>query len=184
MGLQSCNPLPPEIFPVLTPLLYMEGPAEQFVTQQFGKIEFDPAQVIEFPEGLPAFEQERRFVSIERPATAPFIFLQSLSSAELVFITLPIHLVDPSYELNVCAEDLQALALPDDRQPKLGADVIALVVITVAEDSAPTANLMAPILINVRTQRALQAIQTVATNSHVHPLPVPDGPTPAAEGKC
>lgn len=157
---------------------------EEFLTQQFGKIEFDPVQVIEFPEGLPAFEQERRFVPIERPATAPFIFLQSLTCADLIFITLPVHLVDAAYELSICAEDLQALALPVDRQPKLGVDVIGLAVITVAEGSAATANLMAPILITIRTQRALQAIQTTTAYSHVHPLPVPAGPVPAAEEKC
>ena len=64
------------------------------------------------------------------------------------------------------AEDLQALALPVDRQPKLGVDVIGLAVITVAEGSAATANLMAPILITIRTQRALQAIQTTTAYSH------------------
>jgi len=145
----------------------------EFLTEQFGKIEYDPSQVIHFPAGLPAFEQERRFVPIERPATAPFVFLQSLSLPELVFITLPALLVDAAYQLNVCAEDIQALGLPGDRQPALGADVVCLVVVTVAEADAPTANLMAPILINVRTRQALQAIQTETAYSHVHPLPAP-----------
>lgn len=152
---------------------------EDILTEQFGRIEYNPSQVIDFPEGLPAFEQERRFVPLEQSCTAPLVFLQSLSRPDLVFITLPVQLVDASFQLSVCTEDLQALGLPDDRQPSLGADVAGLAILTVADGSAPTANLMAPILINVRTNRAVQAIQTGGGYSHVHPLP-----TPAGEGKC
>ncbi len=151
----------------------------EFLTEHFGKIEYDSSQVIHFPAGLPAFEQERRFVSIERPATAPVVFLQSLSRTELMFITLPVLVVDATYQLKVSPEDLQALELPDDRQPELGADVACLAVITVAESSPATANLMAPIVINLRTRCALQAIQAGTAYSHAHPLPAT-----AEERKC
>jgi flagellar assembly factor FliW len=139
-------------------------------TIHFGTITYRESAVLEFPYGLPAFEQERRFLPIEQPSTAPVIFLQSLSHPELVFITLPVLLVDPAYRLMLSLEDLEALALAIDRQPQIGKDVLCLAIVTVTEHKTPTANLMAPVVVNLKTRCALQAIQAEAGYSHQHPL--------------
>jgi flagellar assembly factor FliW len=72
----------------------------------------------------------------------------------------------------VPAEDLRTLELAEDRQPQIGSEVVCLAVISVAEGEAPTANLLAPILVNLRTRRALQVIIPESGYSHQHPLPV------------
>ena len=107
-----------------------------YQTLHFGAIQFIPDQVITFPDGLPAFEQERQFLPIEQPSSAPLIFLQSLSRPDLVFITLPAGLVDPAYRLMAAAEDLELLGLPPDRQPDIREDVLCLAILTVAEGKA------------------------------------------------
>ncbi len=142
----------------------------QLATANFGDIDYREESVLEFPEGLPAFEQERRFVAIEEQATSPVIFLQSLARADLAFITLPALLVEPGYRPALSAEDLQALGLAAERQPEQGAEVLCLAIITISEGRPPTANLMAPVVVNLRTRRALQAIQSEAGYSHQHPL--------------
>ena len=58
-------------------------------TKQFGSIDYDDADIFEFPAGLPGFEAEQRFLCIERPALRPVAFLQSVTNPELCFITLP-----------------------------------------------------------------------------------------------
>ena len=58
-------------------------------TKKFGSIDYDDADIFEFPAGLPGFEAEQRFLCIERPALRPVAFLQSVSNPELCFITLP-----------------------------------------------------------------------------------------------
>jgi flagellar assembly factor FliW len=140
-------------------------------TPHFGRLEYTEDNVLEFPFGIPAFETETRFMALERPETAPVIFLQSLSRPELVFMTLPVSLVEPGYRSDVSAEDLEALGLVTDRQPEEGREVLTLAVITVDENRVATANLMAPVVVNVATRRALQTVQPDSGYSARHPLP-------------
>ena len=142
----------------------------QLHTAHFGTVEYQEDSVLDFPQGLPAFEDETRFLLIEQPATAPVIFLQSLQSPALAFITLPVLLVDPSYQLAVPAEDLQILALPEDRQPVIGTEVLCLAIATVTPGFPPTANLMAPVVVNLAARRAVQTIQPNVPYSHQQPL--------------
>jgi len=142
----------------------------QFATKHFGAIEYQPESVFEFPVGLPGFEQETRFLPIEQPLSHPIVFLQSLNRPELCFITLPALAVDPGYRLAIAAEDLQALGVAEDRQPEIGPEVLCLAIVSVAENRAPTANLLAPMVVNLKTRRGVQAIQTDSGYSHQHPL--------------
>lgn len=143
----------------------------EILTAHFGVIQYDPSQVCEFPAGIPAFDEEREFVLIQRDATGPIVFLQSLRQADLAFITLPVTSVDPSYQTAISPDDLEILGLPAGRQPQLGSEALCLVIITVTEGGPATANLMAPIVISIATKRAIQAIQADSGYSHVHPLP-------------
>ena len=142
----------------------------QAETLHFGTLDFDDRAVIEFPRGLPAFEDQRRFLIIEREDTQPLVFLQSLDRPNLLFMALPVRAVEPDYRLAPCAEDLEELRL--DLKHDTGDDgaVTTLGVVTVWEDSGATINLMAPIVINTRTRRALQVVQPWAGYSHQHRL--------------
>jgi flagellar assembly factor FliW len=50
------------------------------------------------------------------------------------------------------------------------ADVLCLVIITVAEGEDPTANLLAPIVIDIKKQTGVQMVQSETEFSHRHPL--------------
>jgi flagellar assembly factor FliW len=142
----------------------------QFATKHFGLIEYSDEAVLEFPAGLPGFESEDRFLALEQPGIKPVVFLQSLKRPELCFITLPVHVVDPDYVLSVAPEDLRVLALADDRQPEIGREVLCLTIVSVAEDRQTTVNLLAPIVVNLKTRCAVQAIEGDSGYSHQHPL--------------
>lgn len=142
----------------------------QAETLHFGTLEFDHHAVIEFPRGLPAFEDQRRFVVIEREDTQPLVFLQSLDSPSLMFMALPVRAVEPSYQLMASAEDLEDLELNPERVPEEGKEVITLGFVTVWEDRDTTINLMAPVVVNANTRRALQVIQPWSGYSHQHRL--------------
>ncbi len=60
------------------------------LTKYFGSLEYEPKDVVKFPSGLPAFEEELEFIVIEPAAKAPLAFLQSLRQPGLCFLTLPI----------------------------------------------------------------------------------------------
>lgn len=142
----------------------------QFQTRHFGTIEFDRDAVCQFPAGLPGFEDEHEFVAIEQPHTRPIVFLQSLRRPDLCFITLPVQTIQSDYRLGISPEDLRLLELPEDRQPEMGKQVLCLAIVAVAEGQPPTANLLAPVVINLENRRAVQAILSDSGYSHRHPL--------------
>jgi flagellar assembly factor FliW len=140
-------------------------------TKYFGTMAYREESVYEFPWGLPAFDHEKRFVLIESPEYAPLVFLQSLADPELCFLAFPILVADREYQLGIAPEDLAALELDTDRQPG-AAQVLVLALLSMHDGFSPTANLMAPIVINLVTRRALQAIRCDSLYSHDHSLPL------------
>ena len=138
-------------------------------TTNFGTIFFAPESVFEFPLGLPGFEDRRRFVPVQNPRTAPILFLQSLEEPSLCFTTLPMLVVDPRYRLRMMEQDLEVLRFPLDYQPRIGADVLCLAVLSIRE-SGTTANLLAPVVGNLKNYRAVQAVSAEPGYSHQHLL--------------
>ena len=138
-------------------------------TKNFGKISFEQESELDFPRGLPGFDNRKRFVAVRLVESDPLLYLQSLEDPDLCFITMPILVVDPSYRLKVAGEDLQQLGLSANRQPRIGQDVMALTVVSIHE-TGPTANLLAPVLVNLRNRKAVQAVAQEAGYSHQHPI--------------
>jgi flagellar assembly factor FliW len=138
-------------------------------TSNFGSISYGPEPAIEFPRGLPGFDDRRRFVALQFPDTAPLVFLQSLEVPDLCFITMPVLAVDPQYRLEVASEDLGQLELSPMRQPRIGEDVLCLTVLSIGE-GGPTANLLAPVVVNLRNLKAVQAVAPESSYSHQHAL--------------
>jgi flagellar assembly factor FliW len=85
---------------------------------------------------------------------------------------MPILAVDPGYKLKVSSEDLDRLDLPQARQPRIGEDVLCLTVLSVRE-TGPTANLLAPIVVNLCNRKAVQAVALESEYSHQFEL-MPD----------
>ena len=139
-------------------------------TKYFKTMAYAEDSVFEFPWGLPAFEHEKRFVLIESPEHAPLVFLQSLANPELCFLAFPILVVDRAYQLGISPEDLNVLELDVARQPELGSEVLVLALLSLHDGFSPTANLMAPIVINLSTRRARQAIRCDSLYSYQHPI--------------
>lgn len=141
-------------------------------TKSFGTIAFESRDAIEFPRGLPGFEDRRRFLAIRQERARPLVFLQSLEDPGLCFITTPVLAVDPRFRLKLSEEDREAIGLSPVRRPRIGKNVWALGVIAVRE-TGPTVNLLAPLVINLRSLRAVQAVMRDSSYSHRHALPQP-----------
>jgi flagellar assembly factor FliW len=139
-------------------------------TKYFANMEYTEDSVIRLPNGLPGFEEEREFVLIDQPLTRPLVFVQSLRTPDLCFVSLPILSVDAAYRLSISADDLDLMGLDPSSQPSIGTDVACLAIIAVGQDRLMTANLLSPLVINLNTRAAVQAIQTGCNYSHRHPL--------------
>jgi flagellar assembly factor FliW len=141
-------------------------------TRYFGSVEYAGESVLEFPDGIPAFEQEKRFLALRQPISEPLVFLQSVTNPNLCFATLPAQAACPGYQLSMAPEDLRALGLERGRQPAIGRDVLCLTILSLTENAPPTVNLLAPIVVNLNTLRGRQAIQTDPRYSHREALPL------------
>jgi flagellar assembly factor FliW len=139
-------------------------------TKFFDELECSPDAVFKFPHGIPGFEAEHVFVFLEQPATHPLMFMQSLSRPDVCFILLPVLAANRHYELCLSEEDLSALSLPTGCQPRVGKDVLCAVMACAADTQRPhpTVNLFAPIVVNLKENIGIQAIQ--AQYSPRHPL--------------
>jgi flagellar assembly factor FliW len=142
-------------------------------TAAFGRLDYADDAILEFPAGLPAFEDQTRFVLIERPDVAPLVFLQSLARSDLAFPALPVAAVSPDYQLDIPDEDRALLGLPgaDGGDPE---NLLCLAIVTLSGQAPPTVNLAAPVVVNLARRRAVQIVQATPRYSHQHPLFAPE----------
>lgn len=122
-------------------------------TERFGTIELDDVQVIEFPLGLPGFEELTRFIIMETEESRPIYWLQSTENAYVCLpVVIPFEFME-DYYVEVRDFDLEELTIDDER------DLLILNVVVIPEDlKLMTANLAAPIIINTRLGRGKQII--------------------------
>lgn len=139
-------------------------------TKYYGRLAYEEDSVFEFPTGLIGFENETRFLPVEPAGASPIVLLQSLATPLLCFVALPVLVVDPAYRIAALPEDLRAAGLPPGVEPVIGTDVLCLVLITIQEHQATTANLLAPLLVNLKTRQGVQAISTDPAHTHQHPF--------------
>ena len=118
-----------------------------------------------FEEGLIGCPEWRRFV-LEPDAAGPAIQqLRSLDEPEVAFYVADPFAILPGYEFEVGEADSDAIELADP------GDALVLVILTVRNDPASvTANLLGPLVVNVRTGRGRQLVLADAGYSAQHPI--------------
>ena len=140
-------------------------------TKFHGPISFEPEQVLQVPEGLFGFREETEFLLLELPSARPIVFVQSIRSSTLCFISLPVQVIDPDYRLSIAEEDLHRFGYVD-QAPVMGKDLLCLALLTTGEKRATTANLLAPVVIDIANHHGMQVIVNLPY-SHQHVLPAP-----------
>jgi flagellar assembly factor FliW len=122
-------------------------------TSRFGWIEVTPEDLIDFPEGLLGFNTLRKFVLLDDPNDEIFAWLQSCEEPSIAFPVLEPELFHQSYKTNLTKTDLEVLqsAKPEGLR--------SFCIITIPQDPTQmSANLKAPILINVAARIARQCV--------------------------
>lgn len=122
-------------------------------TIRFGEVEIDPHKILEFKDGIPGMEEERRFAILQFEESNPIYWLQSVESKEICMPVIDSFHAIPSYAFDLGDEDVKELGL-------LSAEDVHVLSILVIPDNIEqmTANLAAPIVINTRTGQARQII--------------------------
>ena len=128
----------------------------------FGSLDVPSDKVIEFPAGLPGFEDCKHFTLVEVDA-APQIFavLQSVDRPEVAFSVTTPDLLGLQYEFTLTEEEEQLLRV------EKADDVAVLLILRGDDKEAPhrrandvpvKANLMAPLVVNAHTWRGFQKV--------------------------
>ena len=127
------------------------------LSRNFGTVEFASGEEFVFPNGLPGFPSETDFLPVEVPDQLPLVYLQSTRTSDLCFVAAPVKCLVADYEFSARAEDLDSVDLGPDTLG--GPGMLCLAVLCFSEDGTATANLRAPIIVNLRNRRGVQAIQ-------------------------
>jgi flagellar assembly factor FliW len=123
-------------------------------TKYHGDINITEQDIIEFTHGIPGFLDEKQFVLLPLEDT-PFIILQSIQTPALGFVMIEPFSYFPTYDVELDEQTVEQLQLSSEK------DVALYVILTVAEPfDDTTANLQAPVVINVNKRIGKQVILT------------------------
>lgn len=120
----------------------------------FGEIEIDEENVLTFPEGIPGFEQYKKFIVINNPDEEnPFDWLQSVDNEDLAFVIINPFFAFPDYDITIPESAIEKLKIKDET------DVFVYTIVVVPENLEDmTTNLSGPIIINGREKLGKQVI--------------------------
>lgn len=122
-------------------------------TSRFGQVQLNNEDIITFSEGLLGFQDLRTFVLLDDPNDDIFAWLQSCESPAIAFPVLEPELFSETYKINLSKSDLEILQMPDSKKAR------AFCIVTIPDDpTMMTANMKAPIIVNVDKKRARQCV--------------------------
>ena len=126
----------------------------KITTTRFGEIEEAEDKILHFVAGLPAFEDEHEFIIVPYDEESPYVFLQSVSTPDLAFLMTIPFIFFPDYEFRLEDDVLESLALENQE------DLLLYTLLTIpgSDIREMTANLLAPIVINSRTNEGRQIV--------------------------
>ena len=144
-------------------------------TSRFGEIEVDEEKIVHFQNGIPAFEDEHEFVVLPYDEESPYYFMQSVKSPDLAFLLTIPFLFFPDYSFEIDDATIQELDVKNYDK------LLYYSMITIPNGSIRymTANLLAPVVINIENMQAKQVVLDKSNYTTKHRL----FPEPAKRGE-
>lgn len=131
----------------------MEPVQQSIATTRFGEVSFTETDVLTFPWGLPGFNNLHRFLALSLEEQPNFVWLQSLEDGTLALPASDPWGIFPNYDPRLPAYATEALGLRD------AGDFTILCIVVVGKGAEQmTMNLMAPVIVNLKTRQARQVM--------------------------
>jgi len=141
----------------------------KITTTRFGVISVKKDKIIYMPSGMLGFPEKKRFVLFGHRENSPFLWYQSVDDPSLAFVVTSPFLFVPNYDVEV-DEAAKSMSWDDADENDLELYVIAN--IPKGEPDKITANLIGPLLINIRKRQAVQMVIASSPYSHKYSLAV------------
>jgi flagellar assembly factor FliW len=133
---------------------------------RFGTCSYRESEVLDFPWGLPGFASLRRFIALNLEGQERFVWLQSLDDPAIALPAADPWQIFPDYSPRLPPYATSSLELG---RPE---DFATLCVVVVSAGAAEmTMNLLAPIVVNLRTRTGRQV--TLETGGYSVRTPIP-----------
>jgi flagellar assembly factor FliW len=120
-------------------------------TTRFGRIDVEPADVLNFSSGLPGLEDCRQWALLADAANDALGWLQSVARGDVALAVVSPRRFVPDYQVRIPRSELSPLAIGDMRQAQV-------VVVVGTNGTNLTLNLKAPIVINLETRTGRQVV--------------------------
>lgn len=125
----------------------------QIKTSRFGAVQIQTTDLIQFPEGLLGFNDLRSFVLLDDPSDDIFAWVQSCENPGIAFPVLEPELFTDAYTVRLSKGDKESLGLAEGQSFRI------FTIVTIPEDPTKmTANLKAPLVINVANRVGRQCV--------------------------
>jgi flagellar assembly factor FliW len=122
----------------------------QVKSSRFGDVEVAADSLIVFPSGFIGFQDRKRFILLDHKE--PFSWLQSVDDPYLAFVVVDGAEFGQNYNVSPPKDDKDLALLEGD-------EYAILVIVTVRPDpTMTTANLKAPLFVNLRNRQGVQAV--------------------------
>jgi flagellar assembly factor FliW len=122
-------------------------------TGRFGSLEVSDSELIKMPFGIIGFPNQTRFCLVDPGDDTLIIWLQSIDNPELAFPVLEPKIFKPDYTVRLSAAELRELKLENINQSAVFS------VLTIGDEvTQMSANLRAPLVINLKEQIAKQVV--------------------------
>lgn len=134
-------------------------------TGRFGQIEVSSEEIISIPSGVLGFPEDQNFCLVDPGDDTLILWLQSLSNPHLSFPVLEPKIFKPEYVVRLSAAELRELRLNSIK------DASVFTILTIPSNLAEmTANLKAPLVINIREKTAKQVVLQENDQPIKHPM--------------
>ena len=122
-------------------------------TGRFGEITIENGEIIQIPQGILGFPEYTQYCLVDPGDETLILWLQSLSNPAIAFPVLEPKIFKPDYSVRLSASELKELQLENVNQSAVFS------ILTIADDvTLMTANLKAPLVINLREQLGKQVV--------------------------
>lgn len=122
-------------------------------TDKFGSFDTKDSKIIEFPLGIPGFEDLQKFIILEISETKPIYWLQSTENRSIALpVIISFEIID-DYNIDIRENELDDLRVESEN------DLLIMNVVVIPQDvKKMTVNLAAPIIINAKLGLGKQII--------------------------
>ncbi len=134
-------------------------------TGRFGQIEVSSEEIISIPSGILGFPNDHNFCLVDSGDDTLILWLQSLSNPLLSFPILEPKIFKPDYIVRLSAAELRELRLESIKHASV------FTILTIPSSLVEmTANLKAPLVINIKEKTAKQVVLQENDQPIKHPM--------------